>query len=110
MARGIPTAAELAEALRDFLADEVVAQTDGALQFHARVAANVAAQLARELEQGPAQADAHRARLAALGVADDAELAAAIRDGRLDGRLAEVAAALRASTVEALRITNPRHE
>ena len=40
----------------------------------------------RELALGGADVDAHRARLAALGYADDAELATAIRTGATDDR------------------------
>jgi aminoglycoside phosphotransferase (APT) family kinase protein len=43
---GRPTAAELAEALEEFLRDEVMPGTTGRLSFQARVAANVAAKLA----------------------------------------------------------------
>jgi hypothetical protein len=106
--RGIPTAAELAEALREFLTDEVMAQTTGALRFHARVASNVAGILERELLLGPAHAAAHRARLASLGMGDDAELARAIRDGRMDTRLDEVRRALMASAADDLRVYDPR--
>jgi hypothetical protein len=107
--RGIPTTAELVEAVREFLEREVMAQTEGALRFHARVAANVLGQIERELALGPARDAAHAERLAALGVADDAELARAIREGAFDDRLPELLAALRADVVEKLRIGNPRH-
>jgi uncharacterized protein DUF6285 len=107
--RGIPTAAELAQALRDFLHDEVMPQTSGALSFHARVAGNVAAMLERELLLGDAHAAAHRARLADLGMRDDAQLAAAIRDGAMDARFEELREELLASTIEQLQISNPRH-
>ena len=107
--RGIPTAAELAGAVREFLERDVMAGTEGALRFHARVAANVLGQLERELALGPGHAAAHAERLAALGVADDAELARAIRDGAFEDRRDELLAALRADAVEKLRIGNPRH-
>jgi hypothetical protein len=109
MARGIPTAAELVNALRGFLSDDVMPGTSGALSFHARVAANVAGIVERELELGPAAAAAHRERLATLGFADDAELARAIRAGELDDRTQELAAALLATAVDDLKIANPRH-
>jgi len=38
----------------------------------------------RELDLGPDQAREHAGSLVALGVADDAELATAIREGRFD--------------------------
>ena len=108
MAHGVPTTAELAEAVRDFLREEVVPETSGRTAFLVRVAANVLATIVRELELGPAYAAAHAARLEALGVRDDEELCAAIREGRLDDRLAEVVELARADAVEKLRIANPR--
>ena len=44
---GIPTLAELAEAVREFLEGDVMGQTEGRLRFHARVAANVVGQIER---------------------------------------------------------------
>jgi hypothetical protein len=62
----------------------------------------------RELVLGPAQAVAHQARLASLGCADDAELAARIRDGALDHRAEEVRAAVAAAVRAQLEVANPR--
>jgi Arc/MetJ family transcription regulator len=42
-------------------------------------------------------------------VADDAELAAAIRRGDLDDRYAEVAAAVRATVRDKLLVANPKY-
>jgi hypothetical protein len=109
MARGVPNAAELAEALRGFLEEEVMPGTEGRLSFMARVAANVAATLERELALGPELARAHAERLARLGFGDDDELARAIRAGELDDRLDEVIAALRPSAVGRLGLWNPRY-
>ena len=109
MARGIPTATELAASVREFLQDEVMPATSGRLSFLARVAANTMAALEREITLGPAYALNQRARLQELGFADDRELAAAIREGGLADRTDEVFAALRAGAVENLRISNPRH-
>jgi aminoglycoside phosphotransferase (APT) family kinase protein len=66
---GRPTASELLEAVREYLVGGVMPGTDGQLSFHARVAANVLAIVARELELGSAGphadiADAVAARLA----------------------------------------------
>jgi aminoglycoside phosphotransferase (APT) family kinase protein len=55
---GRPTASELLDAVRDFLTDQVMPATDGQLAFHARVAANVLAIVARELDLGPTPAQA----------------------------------------------------
>jgi hypothetical protein len=93
MSGGIPTTAELIQAVREFLADEVMPATEGRLQFHARVAANVLAQVQRELESGQPPSDP----------AADAELCAAVRNGE------DAYDAVRASVVRKLRISNPRH-
>jgi aminoglycoside phosphotransferase (APT) family kinase protein len=50
---GRPTASELLDAVREFLTDDVMPATSGQLAFHARVAANALAIVARELELGP---------------------------------------------------------
>jgi Phosphotransferase enzyme family/Domain of unknown function (DUF6285) len=47
---GRPTASELLDAVREFLIDGVMPATTGQLAFHARVAANALAIVARELE------------------------------------------------------------
>jgi hypothetical protein len=107
--RGVPTTGELAAAVREYLRTDVLAATEGRTQFLARVAANVTGQIERQLALGPDQDRAHAERLAALGVADDAALAQAIRDGSLDERADEVFAAVRARVVDRLRVTNPRH-
>jgi hypothetical protein len=95
MSHGIPSGAELAAAVREFLEQEVVPATEGRLSFHARVAANVMAQIERELQNG--LPDTSR----------DAELCAAIRKGTVD--LAQAYEAARAAVVAKLRISNPRH-
>jgi phosphoserine phosphatase len=109
MSRGVPTAIELVEAVTEFLRDEVMDESSDRLRFHARVAANVLGIVERELRLGDEVARAHAARLGRLGVADDAELARAIRDGRFDERIDELVAELRAATHDRLLIANPRY-
>jgi hypothetical protein len=104
-----PTAAQLVEAVREFLEGDVSAATEGRVRFHARVAANVCAIVERELALGPEQARAEQQRLAALGVPDEAALAAAIRAGDLDDRYEEVAAAVRATVRDKLLVANPKY-
>ena len=55
---GRPTASELLEAVREYLLGSVMPGTTGQLAFHARVAANALAMVARELELGPLPAGA----------------------------------------------------
>lgn len=104
---GRPTAAELVEAVREYLEGDVMGATDGRVRFHSRVAANVLATVERELELGPAMASAQTARLERLGVADEAELAAAIRAGRTADRTTEVTAVVAETVVDKLRVANP---
>jgi hypothetical protein len=103
----VPSATDLLEAVHAFLSSDVLPVTEGRVQFHVRVAANVIAMVVRELTLGPEQATAHAARLARFGVADEAELAAAIRSGALDDRMAEVRAAVRDSVADKLAVANP---
>jgi hypothetical protein len=104
-----PTAAELVEAVREFLERDVMEATDGRVQFHTRVAVNVLNMVQRELELGPAQAAAHVERLHELGFHGDAELSAAIRRGDLDDRYDEVKAAVKASVDDKLAVANPKY-
>ena len=69
---GRPTASELLDAVRGFLTDQVMPATGGQLGFHARVAANVLAIVARELDLGelPASADLADRVAARLAVAN----------------------------------------
>ncbi|MEM1335229.1 MAG: DUF6285 domain-containing protein [Actinomycetota bacterium] len=106
---GAPTAIELVEAVREWLERDVADAVESRLRFHTRVAVNVLAMVERELALGSGQRAEHADRLASLGVADDAALAAAIRDGTLDERLDEVRAVLRADVTDRLRVANPRH-
>jgi hypothetical protein len=104
-----PTMAELVEADREFLERDVFEATEGRVQFHTRVAVNVLKMVERELAVGAEQAEAHHRRLRALGYADDAELARAIRAGELDDRWAEVRAALAESVRDKVAVANPKY-
>ncbi len=55
---GRPTASELLEAVREYLIGSVMPATSGQVAFHARVAANALAIVARELELGTTPAGA----------------------------------------------------
>jgi hypothetical protein len=105
----VPTAVELVAAVREFLEGDVMPATDGRVQYHARVAANALSMVERELALGPEQRARHAAALGALGVASEAELAAAIRSGQLADRVDEVLAVVRATVRAKLEVANPRY-
>jgi hypothetical protein len=104
-----PDAAELVDAVREWIDREVIPSTDGRLRFHARVASNVLGIVGREIVLGAGQEAAHRRRLESLGVADDVELAEAIRRREFDGRTEELLAVLTETVHDKLRVANPRH-
>ncbi len=104
-----PTAAQLVEAVREFLEGDVMATAEGRVRFHARVAGRVLAQVERELAVGSGPARAHAARLASLGCASDADLAAAIRSGALDDRTGEATTVVRAAVDAKLAVANPTY-
>jgi len=113
MTQDRPTAAQLVTAVREFLERDVMAATEGRVNFHTRVAVNVLNTVARELDLGDGFAAAERQRAAALlghhGEADalERELAAAVRSGELDNRADAVRAHVRATVREKLLIANP---
>ena len=104
---GRPTAAELLEAVAEWVEGDVRSATDGRVAFHSRVAANVLATVRREALLGPAMADAHARRLAVLGVADETALATGIREGRLAG--ADVERAVAETVLDKLAVANPSY-
>lgn len=105
----VPSASELIESVREWLERDVMAATEGRLQYHCRVAINTLSMVERELALGRAQTEAHLERLRALGVVDDRALAAAIRSGELDDRLEEVRALVWQSVREKLAVANPQY-
>lgn len=100
---GGPTAAELIDAVAGFLEGEVRANTTGAVNFHALVAANALRIVERELRDD-------RDPPTYLGYLNEDSLAAAIRAGELDGRDAEVLAGLRAVVGHRLAIAHPGYD
>jgi aminoglycoside phosphotransferase (APT) family kinase protein len=102
-----PTLAELVEAVREWVDDDVRTGTEGRLSFHARVATNALRMVEREIALEPDLTDAHGARLASLGCTDDRELAARIRSGDLDERSVEVRGLVAASVHDKLLVANP---
>jgi aminoglycoside phosphotransferase (APT) family kinase protein len=104
---GRPTAAELVEAVREYLERGVMEGSEGAARFEARIARNALAAVERQLHLGPAITAAHAARVGALGFEGDGALAAAIRSGAFDTDWHAVAAALAASARDQLLVANP---
>lgn len=102
-----PDALELIDAVRDFLAEEVMGAVEGQLAFHVRVAANALRIAARELRAAPESAAAHAKRLARFGCSNERELVAAIRSGELDERYAELGSELRRMVWDKIQVTNP---
>ena len=105
----VPSAAELVEAVREFLERDVMTATEGRVQFHTRVAINVLGMVEREIKLGADQAVTHAEGLARLGADSEAELAAAIRSGALDGRLAEVREFVTETVRQKLLVANPKY-
>ncbi len=106
---GRPTAAELVEAVREYLEAGVMERGEGGVRFEARVARNALAIVERELLLGGEVASAHAHRLRDLGITDDVALAAAIRAGDFDNGWEPVAAALAASARDQLLVANPSY-
>ena len=106
---GRPTAAELVEAVREYLETAVVERSEDGARFEALVARNVLAIAERELLYGPAIAAAHTRRLYDIGVGEDATLVAAIRAGDFDEGWEPVAAALAATARDQLLVAKPSY-
>jgi aminoglycoside phosphotransferase (APT) family kinase protein len=110
-----PSAAELLEAVREFVEADVQSSLEGRGAFHARVAANALGIVERELVLGPSVDAPVVARLAALLGHDAsapelvAELATAIRDGALDEGDDEVVATVIDVVRAKLVVANPRY-
>lgn len=110
-----PTIAELVEAVREYLSEQVAPNVDGQLAFHARVAANALTTVERTLAEG-GDMDAREAdRLAELlGARSDLEsmnrdLAARIRGGEMQTQRAAVLDHLRQTCSDKLTLFNPRY-
>ena len=112
-----PTAAELVDAVTEFLEGDLQPSLEGRLAFHTRVAVNALRIVGREMVLGP-ELDARRnAGLRALLGTDAAadattrqlevDLARRVRDGSLDARRPELVAYLRATLRLQLDIVHP---
>ncbi len=94
-----PTAAELVQAVREFLETDAMEATEGRVQFHIRVAVNALGMVERELAASGATAQADDERERAR------QLAAGIRDGSVDPDA--VRAEVRESVRQKLLVANP---
>jgi hypothetical protein len=110
-----PTAAELVEAVREFIERDAMPALTGRTAFHARVACNVLAIVQRELEQGPAFEAAEHARLRELLGHDGSirelnqALAVGLCEAKLDDRQDDVLRHLKATVAGKLAIDNPKY-
>lgn len=105
---GCPTAAQLIEAVREFLeslGDDIPQER----AFHLRVAVNALRVVERELEMSPDAQAAHRHRMAALGAADDRDLARSIRAGQFPAACRDEILASVLADVEARLQANSPH-
>jgi Domain of unknown function (DUF6285) len=107
---GRPTAAELVAAVAEFLETDVRESTTGQVNFHSRVAVNALRIVERELLADDGHADGASAALADVGCRDEAQLAAAIRVGELDGLNGQVQSALRALVGRRLSVAHPGYQ
>lgn len=104
-----PTAAELLEALREWMENDLFPGVEGRLQFHTRVAINMVDIVSRELELGHDQEIGHQELLASFGMTTEEELAIAIRAGTFDADLPDLLTRLRPVIEAKLRVANPRY-
>jgi aminoglycoside phosphotransferase (APT) family kinase protein len=102
-----PTALELLQAARGALGGEVLPSLAGRAAFELRVSLRALGMIERELELEREHAALHARALARLGCSSEVELAAAIRDGRLQERAGELHEALRSIVRAKLDVANP---
>jgi hypothetical protein len=110
-----PTASELLEALREFLADNVAPNLEGQLAFHVQVAVNVLGIIERTLEHGSTMDAEELQRLQELLGSDGSllelnqELSDRISSGELDDRKEQVFEHLLETVKDKLHLANPRY-
>ena len=104
---GSPTAAQLTEAVREFLVS-LTGDLPPERAFHLRVAVNALQIVERELTVASPDEAGHQRRLTSLGVTDDRDLARSIRAGRFPpARREELLADLLADVEARLQVNNP---
>jgi hypothetical protein len=110
-----PSMLELVTAVREFIETRAMPELKGHTAFHARVAANALAIVARELELAGASGDAERARLATLLGHDgtlmelNRSLCGHIREGAVNLDTPGLAEHLIATTRDKVAIDQPNY-
>ena len=110
-----PAAAELVEAVREFLADHVTPNVEGQLAFHTRVAINALAIVERTMADGGPMDAAELERLKDLLGQDgdlgemNAALSRAIRSGAMDDQRGAVLDHLRKTAEDKIALANPKY-
>ena len=110
-----PDPAELLNAVREHLVENVTPLLTGQPAFHLRVAINALAIVERTLADGDAMDQAEAQRLTELlhetgDLLDlNRQLAAKIRSGELDSERGAVLAHLRETALDKVRLANPRY-
>ena len=104
-----PTGPQLIEAVRRYLADDLMPRSSGADRWTLRIAANALAIAGREAELGERHIAAHRERLQVLGAGDDRSLSALLRGGQLDDRMSEALELIAATVADKLAVSNPAY-
>ncbi|MDP2124526.1 MAG: DUF6285 domain-containing protein [Parvibaculum sp.] len=110
-----PTAAELVEAVAEFIRNHAMSQLQGHTAFHARVAANALDIVKRELEIAPSANTGEAARLKALlgreGTLEELnrELCARIENGAIGLETPGLTDHLWATTLTKLAIDQPNY-
>jgi hypothetical protein len=114
MPKATPAAPDLLDAVREFMERDLLPAVSGDLRFQCRVAINVLGIVMREVELSPAQREAERQRLIRLlgkpGSVEqlNRELVRRIREGTMGAETPGLLEHLHTTSVEALRIDNPR--
>ena len=105
---GVPSAAELVEAVVEFLEKDVAGELSGRRRFHLRVAVNALNIVKRQLDLNDPHAAVREQALSSVGFRSERELAEAIRAGELDGN-PELRGALRTLVTARLQVNNPTY-
>ena len=103
---GVPTTADLVDAVAGYLTSDLLPAASGAARYQLRVCIAALEIASLDLREGEAVQAVHAAGLESLGVASDAELAAEIRAGLSPERYARVRSVLERQ-VEAARSLLP---